>query len=196
MSEPAPNAVMPTPEHAAPRSPLRRRSFVMIWDGLRPDMITEAYTPHLHRLAASGVRFANSHAIFPSVTRCNSATIATGTLPAAHGLLGNTFYVRQVDASRPFNAGDATQLEALRPFRGGRVLLRETMGERIARAGGRTAVVSTGSPGSALLQHPQAEVCGDLLMNPAVSRGITRETVEAKLGPMPPASLPNTAQNA
>ncbi len=181
---------------ASARTPFRRRAFLMIWDGLRPDMITEEYTPHLHRLAASGVRFADSHAVFPSVTRCNSATIATGALPPAHGIPANTFYAPEVEPDRPLNAGDATQLERFRPVRDGKVLLRETMGERIARAGGRTAVVSTGSPGSALLQHPEAGACGDLLMNPAVWRGITRAQIEAKLGPMPSGSLPNTAQNA
>ena len=46
--------------------------------GCRPDAITAGDTPTLHRLRVEGVDFANSHAVFPTVTRVNAATLATG----------------------------------------------------------------------------------------------------------------------
>ena len=54
---------------------LRRRAIVMVWDGLRPDYISPVTTPRLHALADHGVRFADSHSIFPTVTRCNAAAL-------------------------------------------------------------------------------------------------------------------------
>ena len=55
-----------------------RLVIVFVVDGLRPDAITAADTPTLHRLRAEGVWYANSHAVFPTVTRVNAATLATG----------------------------------------------------------------------------------------------------------------------
>jgi len=172
------------------------RAVLMIWDGLRPDMVTPERTPNLYRLAAEGVRFARSHAVFPTVTRVNSASISTGTLPAAHGIPGNTFYARAINETRALNTGNWDDIRALQAHRNGQLLARPTLAELIATHGGRTAVVSTGSPGSALIQHPDVEACGDLLCNPAIWYGTERATLEAKLGPMPEKSLPNTAQNA
>src|SRR5262249_39736681 len=161
------------------------RAFLMVWDGLRPDMITERNTPNLHRLAAEGVRFADSHAVYPTVTRCNSASIATGALPTSHGIPGNSFYAPGIDPDRPLSTADIHALYALRDAREGLLLARETMGDVIARNGGRAAVVSTGSMGSAFLQHPRVRECGDhLLLHPSLWCGTTREELEARLGPM------------
>jgi arylsulfatase A-like enzyme len=173
-----------------------RRAFLMVWDGLRPDYITEAITPNLHRLAAAGVRFTNSHAVFPTVTRCNSSSIATGVLPGGHGIPSNMFYSTLAAPEAPLNAGLATDLDKLRPVRDGRVLLRPALGEYVANAGGRTAVVSTGSPGSCLLQHPQARECGDIMVHPSMQTGVTLAELADKVGVMPPKTMPNTAQNA
>jgi len=140
----------------------------MIWDGLRPDLIGAETTPNLQRLADQGVRFSNSHAVFPTVTRANSASIATGAVPASHGIPGNTFYAPALDRTRALATSDAAHLKAWERARGGHLLDRPTLADRIHRAGGQSAVVSTGSTGSALLQHPNAERCGDLLFNPGL----------------------------
>lgn len=174
----------------------QRQALLMVWDGLRPDMITAERTPNLARLAREGVRFTDSHAVVPTVTRCNSASIATGALPSSHGIPGNTFYAPAVDPTRALTAGDAVSLRAWASVRGGTLLDRPTLADRIHRAGGRSAIVSTGSTGSAFLQHPNVEACGDLLFNPSIWSGMSREGVEAKIGPMPPGSMPNTEQNA
>ena len=41
---------------------------LMVWDGLRPDFVTERDTPNLFRLAREGVRFDKHHSIFPTLT--------------------------------------------------------------------------------------------------------------------------------
>ena len=57
-------------------------------------------TPTLHRLRVEGVDFQNSHAVFPTVTRVNAATLATGTQPGTHGIVGNQIFVPDVDPAR------------------------------------------------------------------------------------------------
>ncbi|MGD9894864.1 MAG: alkaline phosphatase family protein [Dehalococcoidia bacterium] len=174
----------------------QRQALLMIWDGLRPDMITPERTPHLARLAAEGTRFTDSHAVIPTVTRCNSASIATGALPSSHGIPGNTFYAPAVDPTQALTAGNAAALRAWAKVRGGPLLDRPTLADRVHRAGGRSAIVSTGSTGSAFLQHPNVDACGDLLFNPSIWAGMSQEDVEARIGAMPPGSMPNTEQNA
>jgi len=167
----------------------------MVWDGLRPDYVTPTLTPRLHALAAEGVRFANSHAVFPTFTRCNSASIATGFYPAQHGIPGNRFVAPEIESGRVFNAADHEHLELLRHARG-RILLVDTLGDALAATGRKTAVLGTGSPGAALLQHPEVAQRGDLMLHPAMWTGVTPEELTAARGRWPDKTRPNTEQNA
>jgi arylsulfatase A-like enzyme len=178
---------------------LRRNALIMVWDGLRPDMVSEDLTPRLHALAGAGTWFERSHSVVPPVTRCNSASLSTGTLPEHHGIPGNQFVMPRDDGVHLLNSADADHLEQLRPLRNGRVLLRRTLAQFVSEVGGHTAIVGTGSPGAALLQHPQVRdgaSPGDAIYNHSLWLGCTREDVEAQIGPMPEASVPNTEQNA
>ena len=170
----------------------------MVWDGMRPDLISPALTPNLVRLAAEGVRFPDSHAVFPTVTRVNSASLSTGTLPSAHGIVGNSLYAPLVDRRAAISVGDHRSLYALIESRGGRLLPCDTLADRIALAGGRTVVVSSGSPGSAFLCHPRVRECpGDRLFNQAIMLPEqAADELTARFGPMPAASVPNSAQDA
>jgi predicted AlkP superfamily pyrophosphatase or phosphodiesterase len=56
---------------------------VFVVDGLRPEAITAEDTPTLFRLRSEGVDCTQGHAVFPTVTRVNSAAIARGRSPAA-----------------------------------------------------------------------------------------------------------------
>ena len=174
------------------------RAVVMVWDGMRPDLVSPKLTPNLARLAGEGVWFADSHAVFPTVTRVNSATLATGVLPAKHGIVGNSLYAPKVDARAAISVGDHRSLYALIDSRGGRLVPCDTVADRVERVGGRTVVVSTGSPGSAFLCHPRVRECGgDRIFNPAIMlpEGAAEELV-ARLGSIPEATIPNTEQNA
>ena len=66
-----------------------KRAVVVICDGLRADMVTPGLTPNLCALAREGQSFTRHRGVFPSTTRTTSASIATGCLPARHGLEGN-----------------------------------------------------------------------------------------------------------
>ena len=55
-----------------------RRVIIFVWDGLRADDLTPEITPNYFALARSGVVFADHHAVYPTFTMMNSASIATG----------------------------------------------------------------------------------------------------------------------
>ena len=57
---------------------------LMVWDGLRPDFVTQRDTPNLFRLAREGVRFDKHHSIFPTLTMVNATALATGAPPGVN----------------------------------------------------------------------------------------------------------------
>ena len=132
----------------APRASLH---LVLVIDGLRPDGINPQDTPNLHRLRTEGVNFVNSHSVFPTVTRVNASSIATGSYPDKHGLMGNIVYIPEVDAKKAFNNDDARMLMKL----GDHILTTPSLAELLP-AGDRMVSVSSGSTGSALLVVPRA----------------------------------------
>ena len=102
------------------------RVLIMVFDGLQPAQVTPELMPNLTALAARGVTFANHHAVFPSVTRINAASMVTGRYPGGHGLAANTLVVRDFDPYRAFAALEPTLAEVA--HKTGRVLLAPTLG--------------------------------------------------------------------
>jgi arylsulfatase A-like enzyme len=159
----------------------------MVWDGLRPDMVSPELTPNLWRLANEGVWCERSYAVYPSLTRANSPAISTGCRPGSAGVPGNTFLLRSSDGSlASHSSGDVASLERLSEADGRPILLVDTLADRVHRAGGSTVVVGSGSPGSAWLQHPRAMDAGD----PVIVDGLPTmrgfmEAVQRRFGPLP-----------
>src|ERR1700740_574151 len=69
-----------------------RHVIVVVWDGMRPDFVTEQNTPTLFQLARQGVTFQNHHPVFMSTTEVNGTAISTGAYPAHDGIIGNKEY--------------------------------------------------------------------------------------------------------
>jgi len=181
-------------------SPAGRLVLVLVVDGLRPDSITAEDTPTLFRLRADGVDLVNSHAVFPTVTRVNAATIATGTQPGTNGLVGNQMFVPAVDERRAFDTGNHRNFLALDRATGGRVLQASTLAERLHARGLRLAGVSSGSTGSAFLLNPKSIAGVGALVNGYLEPGRTvayptpvSEAVLARFGPAP-AKAPGSAR--
>jgi arylsulfatase A-like enzyme len=129
---------------------------VFVVDGLRPDSIDPAVTPTLWRLQHEGVWYPESHAAFPTVTRVNGASLATGAYPSRHGLVGNTMYVPDADPA-PFSAGEwrnLTKLAEASPDK--RLLTAPTLAERLTLRGRSFVAVSSGSTGSGFVLNPEA----------------------------------------
>jgi predicted AlkP superfamily pyrophosphatase or phosphodiesterase len=152
--------------HLAQQSPSGARLIlVVVMDGLRPDSINAEDTPTLSRLRREGVSYINSHSVFPTVTRVNSAAISTGTYPDVNGLVSNSMFVPKVNSRAPFNTSDHRQLLRLRDVSNGRLLFARSLAERLAERGIRFAAVSSGSTGSALLMNHRAPEGIGVLVN-------------------------------
>jgi predicted AlkP superfamily pyrophosphatase or phosphodiesterase len=79
------------------------------FDGMRYDFIDRANTPNFLRVAASGVRATGLIPGYPSKTFPNHYGIATGLYPAHHGLVDNTFYDPDFDATYSMGNRDAVR---------------------------------------------------------------------------------------
>src|SRR6476660_8481955 len=118
---------------------------VFVIDGLRADSITEADTPTLYRLLHEGVAFENTHSVFPTVTRVNSTSLATGAYPARHGIMGNSIYVPEVDPRSAFTNDNFEMLLKMDEATSGRAVTVPGIAEILERAGRRMIAVSSGS---------------------------------------------------
>ncbi|MBV9168899.1 MAG: alkaline phosphatase family protein [Chloroflexi bacterium] len=164
-----------------------QRAFLMVWDGLRPDLVSPELTPNLHHLREQGVWFERSRAVYPTLTRANSPAISTGCRPGRHGVPGNTFLLRNPDGRlESHSSGDVTSLLRLAEADARPVLLVDTLADRVHRAGGNTVVVGSGSPGSAWLQHPRAIECNDVVIVEGLPmmQGFM-QSLRARFGPFP-----------
>jgi hypothetical protein len=65
---------------------------LFIPDGLRPESVTPATALTFARVRDQGVRFANSHSVFPTLTMVNAAAMGTGHFPGDSGNFANTIY--------------------------------------------------------------------------------------------------------
>src|ERR1700730_7920667 len=154
------------------------RAVIVICDSLRADLISPAEAPFLTELGERSARFANHTSVFPSTTRTSAASIATGCLPARHGLLGNT---RALDEGE----GGVWRLVGKPDFRDrlrratGRTLQVPTLAERVSRAGETAIAISNVSPGAAYFLDPDGF---GWVYNPAGSYGPGRRPLPAEEG--------------
>jgi arylsulfatase A-like enzyme len=130
---------------------MTRRAVIIVCDSLRRDLITEADAPTLATLARDACNFTAARSVFPSTTRVSSASIATGCLPARHGLFGNTMALDEGGGLICRSAGDPDFRERLRRATG-RTLRVPTLAERLQRDG--ALIMSNVSPGAAYFHDP------------------------------------------
>jgi arylsulfatase A-like enzyme len=130
-----------------------KRVVIVICDSLRADLIAPADTPFLIELGARGTGFAAHRSVFPSTTRASSASIATGCLPARHGLYGNTQALDEGDGLICRNVGAPDFRDRMRRATG-RTLHVPTLAERLRWHGEAAIVCSNVSPGAAYFQDP------------------------------------------
>ena len=167
---------------------------LIVLDGCRPDYVSPEVMPNVHGLGARGVTFCDHHAVFPTLTRVNSPSIATGCYPEHHGLLGNSIYVPEVDPGSGFGTGNAVNLMKVVEATGGKLLTAPSLGE-ILEANGKTLVaVSAGSSGSAFLLNPTLTGGGVVNVDLILPES-RREAVETAVGPAPEEATPNDARN-
>jgi arylsulfatase A-like enzyme len=126
---------------------------LFVADGLRPGMVNERTAPAMSQLMARGVRFSNTHSLFPTFTTANASGMATGHQLGDTGDFSNTIYVGFPVASAagsvtPFIENDAVLGEIDEHFAGD-YLNEETVLKAARTAGLSTAIV--GKVGPALI---------------------------------------------
>jgi arylsulfatase A-like enzyme len=147
---------------AAAVQPKGRIVVLMIWDGLRPDLVNQQDTPNLYALENRGVRFENHHSVFPTVTMVNAGAFASGGDAGASGILGNFLYLAPaLEGSKasanptlaakidgPINLENSTNLAALNGPNAfdGHLLGLEAIGSQVREAGGYLAVIGKRGP--------------------------------------------------
>lgn len=164
-----------------------QRVIVVVWDGMRPDLINEERTPHLHAFAQRSARYRRAVGVFPSVTRPTTASVSTGAYPGAHGILANLFVGPQGDRA-PVDTGIRGALERLRLVHGGRILPLPTLAETLAAAGKRFVMLGSGSTGQATLLDP--ERTGTVIHTEFFQPESLRALIGEKFGPPPAKVIP------
>src|ERR1700727_1286587 len=132
---------------------------LVVFDGLRPDMVRPDTTPNLLRFAAMGTQLVRARSVFPSETRVCSSSVATGCLPRRHGLVANQMADPR-DPRRRLDTGDVEQLRAFEQDTGAPVLEAPSLGDRLHSAGRDCVVLSSGTTGQTFLLNPRADANG------------------------------------
>lgn len=85
--------------------PIRNRVLIVLFDGLRPDLVKPSLTPKLVRLQRRGAVLccavlARQRTVSPSETRIALTSLVTGATPDRHGIIE----INISTGSRPYRA--------------------------------------------------------------------------------------------
>jgi arylsulfatase A-like enzyme len=116
---------------------------LVVWDGMRPDFITQEHTPTLFQLARDGVMFQNHHPVYCSATEVNGTALATGAYPEHSGVIANTDYRPQIDPLKPVGIEVFSVVRRGDEVSGGQYLLRPTLAELLQATGKKTVIAGT-----------------------------------------------------
>jgi hypothetical protein len=167
---------------------------VVVFDGLRPDMVTADLMPHLRAFADESCWFREARSVFPAMTRVATASIATGAPPAVHGIVGNNFYFPAVTRDFILDTASPEDIALAERVLGEPLVGAETFADRLAANGKSMAVVHAGSAGSAYAINPRAAANGHWTFS-VLGEAYTRtpqavRDVVARFGPLPARTLP------
>lgn len=130
-----------------------RRAVFVCCDGLGRNWVRPDTTPVLDDLRQRSLWCDAHSAVFPSVTRVSAASVATGCLPARHGLHGNRMGLIEDGKIVVRDVGNPDFRTHMRRATGGTLLV-PSLAERVAGAGGFVGY-SNVSPGAAYFLDPE-----------------------------------------
>ena len=171
---------------------------VVVWDGMRPDFITEKSTPTLYRLARDGVFFGNHHPVYLSATEVNGTAISTGAYPSHSGIMANKEYRPRINLLNPLGTETREAVRGGDRFTAGHYLNRATLAEILQGAGHTTAVAGTKPVALLHDRRERDETCGlgkILYSNNTLPTNWWARLV-AGLGPYPNSGRPNAGRDA
>src|SRR2546423_8049199 len=130
-----------------------RHVVVVVWDGMRPDFVTEGNTPSLWKLARDGVTFRNHHSVYPSATMVNGTALVTGVYPGKNGIIANHVYRPDIDPHHAIDVELPAVVKKGDELSGGKYISVPTIPELIQQAGGRTVIAAAKTVGLLLDRH-------------------------------------------
>ncbi len=169
-------------QHNPGASRTRNKTLIVFFDGLRPDYITAAQMPNLFAFKNDACYGSQHHSVFPTVTRVNSSSYATGSYPGTHGILGNSVFFPEVSRSKATGTsyGDLSKVsKAIQ----GPLLTAVSLGEVLKNAGEKMMVFSSGTTGQAFLQNPT--VNGAIINPDLILPETLKDEVTKAIGPPP-----------
>ena len=131
------------PAQEIPRPQKERHAVVIVWDGMRPDFVSESHTPTLWKLARDGVTFRHHHASYLSATVVNSTAIATGCYPSGSGIFANYIFRPDISPTKFVDAGETSVVRKGDSVTGEKYITKPTIAEILHHAGIRTAIAGT-----------------------------------------------------
>ena len=166
---------------------------VIVWDGMRPDFMTQELTPTLYKMAHEGATFKNHHPVYISTTEVNGTAIATGTYPGVSGVVANREFRPLIDPLKSLATEAITTVRKGDKVSDGHYLNAMTMAETLQSHGLHTAVAGTKQV--ALLQDRSARE--ESATNVVLFEGVTlpksiANTLTNLQGKFPPVGLTKT----
>jgi len=173
----------------APRSD--RHVVVVVWDGMRPDFVSEKTTPTLWKFSREGVTFRNHHAVYLSATQVNGTALVTGVYPGRSSVIANYAYRPEIDDRRSISVESPAVVSRGDELSGGKYISVPTIAELIQRTGGRTVIAAAKTVGLMLDRHADSGPAKNgvtLFAGQTLPHDILTSIVGA-LGPFPSAYL-------
>jgi arylsulfatase A-like enzyme len=138
---------------AAEPAKSERHVVVIVWDGMRPDFVTEQNTPTLWKLAREGVTFRNHHSVYPSATMVNGTALVTGIYPGKNGIIANHAYRPAIDPHHAIDVELPAVVKKGDEVSEGKYISVPTIAELVRRAGGRSVIATAKTVGLLLDRH-------------------------------------------
>jgi arylsulfatase A-like enzyme len=160
---------------------------VVVWDGMRPDFVTEQNTPTLWKLAQSGVFFRNNHSVYPSATIVNGTAIVTGNYPNHDGILANHVYRADVNGRKSIDVENVEVVRKGDELSAGKYVGVPTIAELLHARGDRTAIAAAKTVGLLFDRHADPRLGQDIFAGESVSFEMASSLLKL-LGPFPPAT--------
>lgn len=176
------SAFAQTNEKKVSSNKFKNKTLIVFFDGLRPDYITKEQMPNLFAFRQNACFGTQHHSVFPTVTRVNSASYATGSYPGTHGLLGNAIYIPEVNKSKSIGTG-YDDLNKIPAATSGPILTGVSLGEILDSAGEKMMVFSSGTTGQAFLQN--YKVNGAIINPGLILPESFKDQVITEIGPAP-----------
>lgn len=175
--------------------PRHVKAVLIVMDGLRPDAVTPCRMPRLAAFAEGAQWFRDARSVFPSMTRVATTSIATGTLPNRHGIVGNAVWLPDVAKDRILDLGRFEDVALATRVLDGSLVTADTFADRMAAEGLSVAMLSTSNAGTSRFLNPRADWNKQLFLATASAAASTpdgaHDAMIKRFGPVPLRGVPS-----